>query len=334
MQDAITVKNLSVSYRPISTGSIRAFRKARINQEISALRDISFSVKRGEIVGVIGSNGSGKSTLLKAIASIFRPDSGSVDLHGNSVSLLSLGLGFNSALTGRDNIYLSGIAMGFKKKEIDLLFDEIAAFSELGAAIDRPVKTYSSGMHSKLTFAIAMYLQTDIILIDEILSVGDYRFRRKSQEKLESIILSENRTVLIVSHNLNSLRKLCTRVLWIEQGVFREFGDPGSVIENYQREMLQEWGSPETPKLIAAESDGQSITVRWKESQNAEYYKIYRKIPGGNWSALASFLNETYFEDMSAVPGVEYFYTVRAFKGKEKSGYDKNGLFGKIENKS
>ena len=175
--------------------------------------------------------------MLKAIAGIFSADEGYIDLHGNSVSLLSIGVGFKNALTGRENIYLSGMLLGFDKEKIDEKIDEIIEFSELGQFIDRPVKTYSSGMYSKLAFSITAILETEIMLIDEVLSVGDAKFRKKSFEKMKSLIENKDRTVLIVSHSTETLQKLCDNILWIHDGEMKMMGTTEEVLPEYNKFM-------------------------------------------------------------------------------------------------
>ena len=202
-----------------------------------AVRGVSFSIEKGGILGVIGKNGSGKSTLLRSIAGVFSSNSGSIDLHGNSVSLMALGVGFKPLLTGRANIMLSGLLLGFKEKEIQERMDEIIEFAELGDFIDRPVRTYSSGMHSKLAFAITAMLETDIMLVDEVLSVGDERFRKKSLAKMKELINDDDRTVIIVSHSIETLEELCDRVMWMHDGEIKKIGEPKEVLENYSRFM-------------------------------------------------------------------------------------------------
>lgn len=236
MQEAITVKDLKITYRGMNKVSIkrdllRGGRKKR--DDFEALKGISFSLEQGEILGIIGCNGSGKSTLLKTIAGVFTPDEGSVDLHGNSISLLSLGLGFNPQLTGRQNIELNGLLLGFSEAEVQAKMQDMIAFSELGSFIDKPVRTYSSGMSSKLAFSVASNLETDILLVDEVLSVGDEKFRKKSMTRMRELINDETRTVIIVSHAMATIRELCTKVLWIHMGEFKEMGDPETVVNHY-----------------------------------------------------------------------------------------------------
>ena len=190
----------------------------------------------GDILGVVGRNGSGKSTLLRAAAGILSPDRGSIETFGRSVSLLAIGVGFQPRLTGRDNILLSGLLMGFSEAEVREKTPEIIAFSELGEAIDRPVRTYSSGMYSKLAFSITVTLETSILLIDEVLSVGDARFNKKSFAKMEELIAGEGRTVLMVSHAAATIRRLCTRALWLEEGRVRLEGPVEEVLRAYGEE--------------------------------------------------------------------------------------------------
>ncbi|MCI9198315.1 MAG: ABC transporter ATP-binding protein [Lachnospiraceae bacterium] len=238
----IDVKDLKISYRCLKAYSIKKslmqFKKSKV-QVYEAVRGVTFQVPRGEILGVVGKNGSGKSTMLRAIAGIFSPDSGQIDLHGNSVSLLSIGVGFQRKLSGRENILLSGMLLGFSEEQVREKMDEIIEFAGLGKFIDMPVKTYSSGMHSKLAFSITAVLESDIMLIDEVLSVGDARFKRKSYRKMKQLISNEERTVVIVSHSLETLRKLCTSMLWLHNGKVKMIGEPGKVLDAYEEFMSE-----------------------------------------------------------------------------------------------
>lgn len=239
-ETAIKVKDVKITYKLMKNFSIQRNllkRNGEKAEEFEAVKGISFEVGKGEILGIIGKNGSGKSTLLRAIAGVFCPNSGTIDLKGNSVSLLSLGVGFKDTLTGRDNIYLSGMLLGFSDKQIKEKEQEIIDFAELGEFIDRPVKTYSSGMYSKLAFSITSNLETDIILVDEVLSVGDERFQKKSLSKMESLIKDKDKTVIIVSHNIETLEKLSDRVMWLHDGKIVEIGKLEKVLENYQKYM-------------------------------------------------------------------------------------------------
>ena len=221
---AIDVKNLEISYRCLKSFSIRKslFQLKKSKVEVyEAVRDVSFQVPKGEIMGMVGRNGSGKSTMLRAMAGIIAPDSGTIDLHGHNVSLMSIGVGFQKKLSGRENILLSGMLLGFSEKQVRDKMDEIIKFAELGRFIDMPVKTYSSGMYSKLAFSITAVLESDIMLIDEVLSVGDAKFKKKSYRKMKELISNKNRTVVIVSHSSETLRKLCTTLMWLHNGKIR-----------------------------------------------------------------------------------------------------------------
>ena len=231
---------MKITYKLLKNFSIQKNllrRDAEDAEEFEAVKGVSFQVEKGEILGIIGKNGSGKSTLLRAIAGVFCPNAGTVDLKGNTISLLSLGLGFKATLSGRKNIFISGMLLGFTEKQIKEKEQEIIEFAELGEFIDRPVKTYSSGMYSKLAFSITCNLETDIILVDEVLSVGDEGFQRKSLAKMESLIQDKDRTVIIVSHSIETLEKLCDRVMWMHEGEIMEIGEPGQVLKQYQEYM-------------------------------------------------------------------------------------------------
>lgn len=237
---AIEIKDLKIRYRSLNKMTIRkslfTLRKSRA-EIFEAVKGITFNVPKGQIMGIVGKNGSGKSTLLRAIAGIFAPDEGSIDLHGHSVSLLSIGVGFQKKLTGRENIYLSGLLLGYTEEYINEKMDEIIEFSELGKFIDRAVKTYSSGMYSKLAFSITAILEAEIMLIDEVLSVGDKKFKKKSYEKMEELIASHERTVIIVSHSSETLRKLCDTILWIHDGKIKQQGNAEEVLNAYEEFM-------------------------------------------------------------------------------------------------
>lgn len=236
---AVTVKNLDIYYKDIKRVSIvKSGIKDLLNaKEFHAVKNVSFEIPKGEILGICGKNGSGKSTLLRAIAGIFSADSGLIDLHGNTVSLLSIGVGFQRRLSGYENIFLSGLLLGYSEEQIKERLDEIIEFSELGDFIYKPVTSYSSGMYSKLAFAITAILETDIMLIDEVLSVGDVRFQQKSYAKMKELISDENRTVIIVSHSSRTLKDLCDRVIWINDGVLMGDGDPVEIVTKYEEYM-------------------------------------------------------------------------------------------------
>ncbi len=237
---AIEVKDLWIGYKNIKAYSIKKsllrLKKVQVD-EFQAVKGVSFTVPKGEILGIIGKNGSGKSTMLRAIAGIFCPDKGSIDLKGHTVSLLSIGVGFQKEITGRENILLSGMLLGFSEEQIRDKMDKIIAFADLGRFIDMPVRTYSSGMYSKLAFSITAILETEIMLIDEVLSVGDQKFKKKSYEKMKELISNKDRTVVIVSHNISTLSSLCDRVMWMHDGEIKKLGPADEVLEEYQEFM-------------------------------------------------------------------------------------------------
>jgi lipopolysaccharide transport system ATP-binding protein len=203
------------------------------NNHFWALKDISFEIKRGEAVGIVGSNGAGKSTLLKILSRISKPTKGYVRIHGRIGSLLEVGTGFHPELTGRENIYLNGAIIGMRKKEIDRKFDQIVAFAEIEKFIDTPVKFYSSGMYVRLAFAVAAHLEPEILLVDEVLAVGDGKFQKKCLGKMGDITRQEGRTVLFVSHNMNAVMELCSRALLLEASMKKMDGPPKDVVAVY-----------------------------------------------------------------------------------------------------
>lgn len=232
---SIEVKDVCINYRILNNTSVqKSFLKKKTQHEVfEAVKHISFQLREGNILGIIGQNGSGKTTLLRSIAGVFAPNTGEIDLHGHSVSLMALGVGFKENLSGRENIILSGMLLGFTEKEIEEKMEAIIEFAEIGEFIDRPVRTYSSGMHSKLAFSITAMLETDIMLVDEVLSVGDERFKKKSLAKMKALINDESRTVIIVSHSIDTLEELCDQVLWIHCGEMKEMGEPETVLKHY-----------------------------------------------------------------------------------------------------
>jgi lipopolysaccharide transport system ATP-binding protein len=201
-------------------------------ETIWALRDISFSVQPGEVIGIIGRNGAGKSTLLKVLSRITEPTSGRIDLYGRVASLLEVGTGFHPELTGRENIYLNGAILGMRKAEIVAKFDEIVAFAELEKYIETPVKRYSSGMYMRLAFAVASHLEPEILVVDEVLAVGDAQFQKKCLGRMNDVA-SEGRTVLFVSHNMAAVQSLCRRVVWLNEGRIIEDGPTRSAVSHY-----------------------------------------------------------------------------------------------------
>ncbi len=223
-EPVLSLRNIAVSYR----------RRAGIMRwsKYWALKDVSFDLYHGETLAVVGRNGAGKSTLLRVLADIIKPDRGKVQRNGCSISLLSLRVGFIPHLTGRENAILSGMLMGLRRRKIEGMMDAIIEFSELGDFIDEPVRTYSAGMNARLGFSVAFQSDPDILLIDEVLGVGDVEFRRKSSEALQEKIRS-NKTVVLVSHAPQTVRELCDRVVWIDGGVTNAVGDTDTVLNAY-----------------------------------------------------------------------------------------------------
>src|SRR3989344_4321925 len=229
-----------LAFRDALTSALRSplrflTRKVRImagseKQNFLALKDISLTVSKGEIIGIIGPNGAGKSTLLKVLNRITEPTSGEVVIHGKISSLLEVGTGFHPELTGRENIFFSGAILGMKHKEIVRKFNDIVKFAEMEQLIDTPVKRYSSGMHVRLAFSVAVHMEPDILLIDEVLAVGDVSFQKKCLEKIHEVAERDQRTILFVSHNLDAVQSLCDRTIYLEHGKVKMIGPTSQAI--------------------------------------------------------------------------------------------------------
>ena len=232
---AIKVRDVGVKFRPYvdSRPTLRrGFR--RLHREVVALHDVSLDVMPGEAYGVIGHNGAGKTTLLRVMAQTLTPTSGKVVVRGRVSTRLSLGVGFKSNLSGRRNVYLGGLAQGLTRRQVDDLYDEIVEYAELEDAIDLPVSSYSSGMFTRLAFSISMHLNPDIVLLDEILSVGDASFRAKSQASMQEL-LERSGTIVFVSHSMPRVAEFCDRVAWLNAGTVREVGPAEEMVEKYQK---------------------------------------------------------------------------------------------------
>jgi ABC-type polysaccharide/polyol phosphate transport system ATPase subunit len=235
----IDVKNLGIKYA-IRYERARTIKQVVLNklhgrggaEEFWALREVCFQVGHGEVLGIVGPNGAGKSTLCLSLCGILHPDEGTVDVHGSVSTLLTLGTGFNRLLSGRDNIYLNGAFLGLTQKQIDAMVGDIIDFAELGDFIDAPVKTYSSGMLARLGFAIAVRIEPEILIIDEVLGVGDETFKDKCQCKIQELI-GRAKAILIVSHAARFIQKFATRVMWLSEGRIKMLGDPDEVVTAY-----------------------------------------------------------------------------------------------------
>lgn len=239
---SVSVTDLHVTYRvnvdrrPTMSQAVRRLgRRQRIVHEVEALRGLTFDVPQGEVLGVIGANGAGKSTLMRTLAGILPPTRGRVEVHGRVSTLLALGVGFNSKLTGRDNVVLGGLAAGLNREEIAARYDEIAAFADLrDNAIDMPMRTYSSGMYSRLAFAVAVHMEPDILIIDEALSTGDAKFKKKSFDRIK-LLCGQARTIFLVSHGLGIIKQLCSEVMWLKDGTVQARDTPAKVVAAYTR---------------------------------------------------------------------------------------------------
>ena len=236
---AISVEDVSVTYRTsleraptLRSTVLKLGRRERIVREIDAVKNVTFDVPHGEVLGIVGANGAGKSTLVRTIAGILPPSSGRVEVHGRVSTLLALGVGFNKKLSGRENVKLGGLAAGLKREQLREKYDDIVAFAELEEFMDLPMRTYSSGMYGRLAFAVAVMMEPDILLIDEALSVGDARFRRKCARKMRELC-SEDRTVVLVSHALGTIQELADHAIWMDQGTMRMWDDPETVVNAY-----------------------------------------------------------------------------------------------------
>jgi len=318
---AIEVEKLSKVYRighravrgaPGARGLLSPFRylastlRRPLESELLwALREVSFGVEHGEALGVVGRNGAGKSTLLKLLSRITEPTSGRAQINGRVGSLLEVGTGFHPELTGRENIYLSGAIMGMRRAEVDRKFDEIAAFAEVERFLDTPVKRYSSGMYVRLAFAVAAHLEPEILLVDEVLAVGDAAFQRKCLGKMGDVA-TQGRTVLFVSHNMVAVQNLCPRSLWLRDGHIAEEGPTESVVSKYLSSVRvsqteRSWDSPEAApgnervrirriSISPATGDPQApITMATPLRVEVEYWNM---LPGSTLHVCLHFMTE------------------------------------------
>lgn len=344
-QPVISVKNVTMEFK-VATDSasslkehiIRTLQGKTSYRKFAALRDISFDVYEGEVVGIIGTNGSGKSTLLKIVSGALEPTEGTIEVDKSKVQLLTLGTGFDSELTARENVYLNGAIIGYTKEYIDEKYDEIVKFAELEGFMDEKVKNFSSGMVSRLGFAIATMRDTaEILILDEVLSVGDMFFREKSERRIQEMIHGGS-TVLIVSHSPGVINKNCTKAVWIERGTLRMVGKPEEVCAAYENMHAEKKKTDKkeklrTPSLRHVENAINGLMVKWKKVQDADGYYVYRRTKEAKWERIGK-TNETRFKDTSALENTEYMYTVRAYKKVgdkvSMSLYDKKGVTGYI----
>lgn len=242
MREVIKVNNIDLIYRSAEMLSVKKILKMILKKEktnilsnYKALNQVSFTLEKGKVYGVIGSNGAGKSTLLRVLSGVMNPNSGEVFRNYKTINLLALGVGFSGELTGIENIFLNGMLLGFSRKQINKVKDAIIEFSELGDFIYRPMKTYSSGMRSRLGFSVAINLKPEVLLIDEVLSVGDTKFQQKSYEAIKSIINDKNTTVVIVTHSMATVRELCEYVIWLNKGEVVIQGQTEEILSLYDK---------------------------------------------------------------------------------------------------
>ena len=237
----VSVSDVSITYRTsfekrptLRDAVVRLGRGQKTVREVEAVKNVSFDVKQGTVMGIIGSNGAGKSTLVRAIAGILPPTTGRIEVRGKVSTLLALGVGFNPSMSGQENVLLGGLAAGYTRDEIAKRYEEIADFAELGDFMEMPMKTYSSGMFSRLAFAVAVHMEPDILLVDEALSAGDAKFKEKAAAKMQALV-AEARTMFLVSHALGTVTEMCNDAIWLNKGSLMMRGEPLDVVKEYTR---------------------------------------------------------------------------------------------------
>ncbi len=298
MSEAIRVEGVSKLYRRAVPGDqLRTLKSALLEgtltrglareDAIVALEEVSFTVGRGEAFGVIGSNGSGKSTLLKVVAGILKPTVGRVVVDGRVAALIELGAGFHPEISGRENVYINGAVLGLSRREVDRRFDRIVEFSGLEEFIDEPVKNYSSGMYVRLGFAVAIHTDPDVLLVDEVLAVGDEAFAHRCLAKVEELVAS-GRTLLLVSHSLALVEEHCDRVLWLDHGRFRALGEPRRVIDGYRQAVAEAEGEAHRVEKERAEAAGEDGSSRRWGSGAATLSNVRLLVAGEERYHLAS----------------------------------------------
>lgn len=273
----LRVNNLSKAYKLYNSKGDRlkealSLTHKQYSKTFYALKDVSFDVKRGETIGIIGTNGSGKSTLLKILTGVVAPTSGQVEIHGKVSALLELGAGFNPEYTGLENIYLNGTMMGFSHEEMESRKDEIIAFADIGEYIHQPVKNYSSGMFARLAFAVAISVEPEILIVDEVLSVGDMRFQIKCMNRMKQM-MENGTTILYVSHDISSVRRFCQRSIWINRGEMRAIGETNMVADLYS-DFLKCSDLPIFEKVATDDSDLEPFTAPTNGEQIASIVKF------------------------------------------------------------
>lgn len=336
-ENAIEVRNMSkhfkVEYDKANTLKERLIFWKNNNYEIKqVLKDISLNIKKGETVALIGTNGSGKSTLLKLMTKIIYPNEGTIETDGKLTSLLELGAGFHPDFTGRENIYFNASIFGLTHQEIDKRIDEIIEFSELGENIDNPIRTYSSGMYMRLAFSVAINVDADILLIDEILAVGDQHFQDKCFAKLEELKNSD-KTIVIVTHSLDVVKKLCDRAIWIYKGEFRLDGDPTYVIDEYLNQVEKDHHDEIITKIKEGKHKIKGIVFIDAPKNFAKIYRTNDEISFHGWSItngisnkLEIFIDAHHIKNVRFVPRPDvynaYAEEYAGFLNKDEIGWE------------
>lgn len=291
-KNAIEVKNMTKSFK-INRDKAKTLKEKVLflnrgsNEVHEVLKDINLSIKKGETVALIGTNGSGKSTLLKLMTKIIYPNEGTIETNGKLTSLLELGAGFHPDFTGRENIFFNASIFGLTKSEIEQRLDEIIEFSELGSAIDDPIRTYSSGMYMRLAFSVAINVDAEILLIDEILAVGDQHFQEKCFKKLEELKTSE-KTIVIVTHSLDAVKTLCSRAIWIYKGKLRLDGDPIYVIDEYLKQSAIDNHEERVKAIESGEEKCKAVVYVDTPRDLAVFQKSAGSVPFRGWSITDS----------------------------------------------
>lgn len=352
-QKAISVENLGKKYRLYERNidrlkeAISPFQKS-YHTDFSALRDVSFSIAKGESIGIVGKNGSGKSTLLKLLTGVVVPTSGTLRIEGKIAALLELGAGFNPELTGIENIYFNGALMGYSRKDMAEKVGDIVEFADIGEFIHQPVRLYSSGMFARLAFAVAINVDPDILIVDEALSVGDFAFQMKCFQRIRSLKEARGLTLIFVSHDVNAVKSLCTRCLWLQNGVLKIDGPAGDVCDDYIQSQMEESGlffDSDKPTLESGAT--QPISRALTADQTAEFEKrvrgqrrgdqrvavAYAEVAGATGAKKGFVFGETLTLNVYVKSSIDLPSAVLAFYVKDKNQIEVIGTNSDYEDK-
>jgi lipopolysaccharide transport system ATP-binding protein len=333
MKPAIEVKNIGKKYvlnhqpdgyltlRDSITGLFKKRSSKKKKEEFWALKGINFTVQKGEVVGIIGHNGAGKSTLLKILSQITPPTTGEIRINGRVGSLLEVGTGFHPELSGRENIFLNGAILGMKKKEIEAKFEDIVSFAGIEKFLDTPVKRYSSGMYVRLAFSVAAHMEPDILIIDEVLAVGDAEFQKKCLDKMDEITKEDGRTILFVSHNIDAIKKLCKKTILLKEGVIDMAGDTEDVVRSYSESIIN--GSHEYSlksnvrdvvfENIAFNAKTNAFTVTLDSKEDIERIRIGIGINTDHGTRISTLLSQYFNKELSVRKGKNEFVCTIGF---------------------